>query len=128
MSNYQNQNINTPIYINGSLTTQPTILIGQEPYLLEKYDFGKIINGNDYSGDIKSALKGATLGLFLNMISKLIGNKIDKTILFDKWEVYAFGISFILLIVLFIYEYISNKFYPTEKRKIINKIKMHFNI
>lgn len=124
MSNYQNQNLNGPIYINGSLATNPSIFIAQTPYLLEKYDFDKIINGKNSISEFKSIFIGTAIGLFLNMSAKFIGNKIDNSITFDKWELYAFSISLFLMVVLILID----RFIDSERKKIIKKIKSHFNI
>lgn len=124
MNDINNQDIHDTIYVNGDLYTNPTISILQEVYKLEKYDFDKIINGKSGLNEVQSLLYGICLALFINMLAKFLGNKIDSKIAFDNWEIYAFLISIILLIVVCI----CNYYYPSKRKKIITKIKKHFNI
>lgn len=119
---YSGQTFNTPVYVNGNVETNPQITIARIPYMLERYDFDKIIRGESFWLTMAQTLMGAALGLFLNMLAKLIGSKIDTTIPFDKWELYAFGLTLILMGIC----YIINHFVPNEKRRIVKKIKYHF--
>lgn len=120
--NYKNEEFRQTIYINGNVETDPSITIARPPFLLERYDFDKIIRSESYLQKIGNLLIGSAIALFINMIAKLIGNKIDPKIAFDEWEVYAFGIAIILTIIVFA----INEFIPNEKRKIIKKIKEYF--
>lgn len=119
---YTGQTFTTPVYVNGNLQTDPQITIARIPYLLERYDFDKIIRGESFWLTIAQTLLGAALGLFLNLISKLIGSKIDSSITFDNWELYAFLIALFLMGI----SYLINHFVPNEKRRIVKRIRQHF--
>lgn len=121
---FSNQSLLETIYIDGKVATAPQIEIGHKPFYLQKYDFDKLINGRTYISDIKEVLIGTTLGLFINMLARFIGSRIDDDIIFDKWELYAFSLSFFLWIVFLVINY----FYKTERKRIIRDIKSHFNI
>jgi hypothetical protein len=88
---------NQAVYINGEVTTNPQIAIARSPFLLERYDFDKIVNTKGVLNGIATTLLGATLGLFINMVAKFIGNKIDSTIKFDNWEIYSFLLTLLLM-------------------------------
>jgi hypothetical protein len=120
--NYTGQTFNQTVYINGEIATAPQITIAREPYLLERFDFEKIKNSVGYLNGIANTLLGASIGLFINMIAKLIGSKIDTSIKFDNWEIYAFLITLILMCIFFLIDY----FVPNERKKIIKKIFNHF--
>ena|SRR5687767_15453791 len=119
---YAGQTFTVPVYVNGNLQTNPQIAIARPPYLLERYDFDKIIRGESFWLTMAQTFLGAAIGLFINMMSKLIGSKIDDKITFDDWEVYAFVIALILMIL----SYCVNHFVPNEKRRIVARIKRHF--
>ncbi|MFD2565521.1 hypothetical protein [Aquimarina rubra] len=119
---FTGQTFDTPLYINGNLETNPQISIPRIPFLLERYDFDKIIKRESFWLNIANTLLGAVIALFINMIAKLLGNKINSEIPFDEWEVYAFLIALILMII----SYCINRFVPNEKRRIVKKIKDHF--
>jgi hypothetical protein len=120
---YTGQTFNHPVYINGSLETNPQIVIGRKPFLLEKYDFDKLIKDDNPLNKISDGLMGATLGLFVNLLAKLIGSKINPKIPFDEWEVYAFILSFILMLI----SMALCRFIPSERKRIIKKAKAHFD-
>jgi len=122
--NYTGRTFNKTVYINGEIATAPQITIAREPYLLERFDFEKIKNSAGYLNGIAHTLLGASIGLFINMIAKLIGSKIDKSIKFDNWEIYAFLITLILMGIFFSIDY----FVPNERKKIIKKIFNHFEL
>ncbi len=120
---YTGQTFTQTVYVNGSLTTNPQIVIGRKPYLLERYDFDKLMKEDNPLNKISDGLIGATIGLLINLIAKLIGSKIDPKIPFDEWEVYAFIISLILMIICLVICH----FIPTERKRIIEKVKTHFD-
>lgn len=120
--NYTGQTFNQTVYINGEIATAPQITIAREPYLLERYDFEIIKSSKGYLNGIANTLLGATIGLFINMIAKLIGSKIDTSIKFDNWEIYAFLITMVLMGIFFGIDSIV----PNERKKIIKKICYHF--
>lgn len=122
--NYTGQTFNNQaVYINGIVATDPQITIARRPFLLERYDFEIIKNSKGYLNGIANTLLGATIGLFINMIAKLIGSEIDETITFDNWEVFAFLITLILMAVFYCLDY----FVPNERKKIIKQICNHFD-
>lgn len=121
--NYTGQTFqNQAVYINGEITTDPQIAVARRPYLLERYDFDKIISFQGYLYGIATTLLGATIGLFINMIAKLIGSEMDSSIKFDMWEVYAFLISLVLMGIFYGIDYLV----PNEKKRIIKVICAHF--
>ncbi len=121
--NYTGQTFqNRAVYINGEIATNPQVTIARPPYFLERYDFDKIISFQGYLYGIATTLLGASIGLFINMIAKLIGSKIDASIKFDNWEIYAFLISLVLMCVFYGIDY----FVPNERKKIIKTIRTHF--
>lgn len=120
--NYSGQIINQPVMVNGSVLTNPQITIPRQPYLLERYDFDKLIKGESFLLSLANILLGAVIGLFINMLAKLIGSKIDQTISFENWEIYAFIISLIFMIIC----YIAHSLVPNERRRIIKIAKQHF--
>ena len=113
---------NQAIYINGEIATDPQITVARRPYLLERYDFDKIISIKGYLYGIATTLLGATIGLFINMIAKLIGSKMDTSIKFENWEIYAFFIALILMGIFYGIDYLV----PNERRRIIKTISTHF--
>ncbi|MHC1773787.1 MAG: hypothetical protein AB9834_00100 [Lentimicrobium sp.] len=113
---------NQPIYINGEFATDPQIAIARRPYLLERYDFDKLINSKGFLNNIAMTLLGASIGLCINMFAKIIGNKIDPSIKFDNWEVYAFVVTTIAMGLFFCIDH----FVPNERRNIIKQIRNHF--
>lgn len=124
MNRILNLNSNNPILIDGVIAANPTITIGQEPFLLEKYEFDKVINGKNFINEIRGLLLGTSIALLINMFAKFIGNKINNKIVFDDWEIYAFLTS----LVLYIISIIIDECLPSERKRIIKKIKLHFNI
>lgn len=124
MGAINNQTLQDITYVDGNPFTNPSISVLQEVYKLEKYDFDKIVNGKSYLSEIKNLLYGTCLGLFINMSAKFIGSKIDHEIIFDNWEVFAFLTSILFLIIVESCDYC----FPSERKKIIKKIKSHFNI
>lgn len=124
MSNINNERIDETVFVNGDPYVNPTIQILQTIYNLEKYDFDKLINGKSYLNQAADLLYGICAGLFINMVVKFFGSKVDKDIIFDKWEVYAFFLSLALLIIILFFDH----FIPSKKKQVIKKIKSHFNI
>lgn len=124
MKDINNQNLKETIFVDGSPFTNPSISILQKVYNLDKYDFDKIINGKSNLSEIKNLLFGASIALLINIFAKLIGSKFDSKIIFDNWEVYAFGISLTLFLLTFALDY----FFPSPNKKIIQKIKSQFEI
>jgi hypothetical protein len=120
--NYSGQTFTQPIMVNGSVLTNPQITIPRQPYLLERYDFDKLIKGESFFLNLANILLGAVIGLFINMLAKLIGSKIDQTIKFENWEIYAFVISLGLMIIC----HIIHSIVPNERRRIIKIVKAHF--
>ena len=121
--NYTGQTFNNQaVYINGEISSDPQIAIARPPYLLERYDFDKIVNSKGILNGIATTLIGATIGLFINMVAKFIGNKIDPSVKFDNWEVYSFILTLILIGLFFGIDY----FVPNERKEIIKKICDHF--
>ena len=120
--NYSGQTFNQPVMVNGSVLTNPQITIPRQPYLLERYDFDKLITGESLFLNLANILLGAVIGLFINMLAKLIGSKIDQTITFENWEIYAFAISLVLMIIC----HIIHSLVPNERRRIIKIVKEHF--
>ena len=120
--NYSGQTFNQPVMVNGSVLTNPQITIPRQPYLLERYDFDKLITGESLFLNLANILLGAVIGLFINMLAKLIGSKIDQTITFENWEIYAFAISLVLMIIC----HIIHSLVPNERRIIIKIVKEHF--
>lgn len=119
---YLGQDFERTVLINGKAETAPSITIAREPFLLERYEFDKIIKGENFVLTIANVLLGASIGLFINMISKFIGSKFDSSIKFEKWEVFAFLIALVLMAIC----YLINKLLTSEKNIIVNKIKSHF--
>ena len=120
--NYSGQTFNQPIMVNGSVLSNPQITIPRQPYLLERYDFDKLIKGESFFLNLANILFGAVIGLFINMLAKLIGSKIDLTITFENWEIYAFLISLVLMVIC----HIIHSLVPNERRRIIKIVKTHF--
>lgn len=90
-TNYQGQNLNGTIYISGNPSTNPQIAIAKAPYLLEIHSFYILNNPHsDIFSKITDTLLGVSIGFFINLIAKLVGSKIDSSIPFDTWEIYAF--------------------------------------
>ena len=100
----------------------PQIKIARSPYLLERYDFDKLINSKGKWKSIAITLSGATIGFFINMIAKFIANKLDSTIKFENWEIFAFILALLLMSIFYIIDYCV----PNERKDIITKIKTHF--
>ncbi|MCR1026644.1 hypothetical protein NQT66_17630 [Cellulophaga baltica] len=119
---YSGQTFNQPVMINGAVMTNPQITIPRPPYLLERYDFDKLIKGESFFLTLANILLGAVIGLFINMLARLIGSKIDPTITFENWEIYAFLIALVLMTIC----YIIHHFVPNERRRIIKIVKEHF--
>jgi len=124
MEKVDNKEITSTIYIDGVINLNPTITIATAPYLLEKYDFDKVLNGKNFLNELSTILVGTWIALLINMGAKFLGNQIDKKITFDRWEIYAFLISLITYIVFLIID----KCVPSERKRIIKSIKTHFNI
>jgi hypothetical protein len=121
--NYTGQTFqNRAVYINGEFATDPQVTIARSPYFLERYHFDKIISLQGYLYSIATTLLGATLGLFINLIAKLIGSKMDSSIKFDNWEIYAFLISLVLMGIF----YGIDCLVPNERKRIIKEIRAHF--
>jgi hypothetical protein len=120
--NYSGQTFNQPIMVNGIVMTNPQIEIPRPPYLLERYDFDKLIKGEGLFLTLANTLLGAVIGLLINMFAKLIGSKIDTTIMFENWEIYAFIISLVIMIICYIIYYSV----PNERKNIIKTVKEHF--
>ncbi|KGT09557.1 hypothetical protein ACH34F_05210 [Elizabethkingia anophelis] len=124
MSNFTNERFTATIFVDGNPFIDPTISILQDIYHLDKYDFDKIINGKSNLSESQNLLIGTSVALFINMVAKFMGNKIDPKITFDNWEVYAFILSIVLLGIISV----LNHFIPSQRKKIIKKIKTHFKI
>lgn len=119
---YSGLTLNQSVMVNGAVMTNPQITIPRPPYLLERYDFDKLIKGDSVFLTLATTLLGAVIGLFINMLAKLIGSKIDPNITFENWEVYAFLIALGLMIICYVIHYIV----PNERRRIVKIIKAHF--
>lgn len=119
---YNGQNFDGPVLVDGKVLMNPTILVSHREWVLSKYDFYQIINSQSQWLLMAQTLLGATIALFINMAAKLVGNKMDKTIVFDKWEVYAFFIAAGIMVTCFM----IHKFVPNNGRKIVRQIKKHF--
>lgn len=119
---YTGQEFNQPVYVNGNPETNPKITVARIPFLLERYEFDKISKGDGFWTNMANILLGAAIGLFINMIAKLIGSKMDTSIVFEKWELYGFIIAIILMGIC----YVVDSCVPNEKRKIKKKITEHF--
>lgn len=119
---YTGQNLSQTIYIAGSPTTNPQITIARAPYLLEIHTFDTLVKYTNPIKKVSDALFGATIGLFINLVAKLIGSKIDTSIPFDKWEVYACALSLALLLICQAITY----FIPGSRVKLIKEINTHF--
>lgn len=124
MNKINNRKSDRPIFINGTVSINPLITIAQEPFLLEKYDFDKLINGKNFISEIRGPLLGIWIAFFINMLAKFIGNKINDKIIFDDWEIYAFIISIVTFFIVFIID----KCIPSEQKRIQKEIKSHFDI
>ena len=124
MKDINNQKLEETIFVDGNPFTNPSIRILQEVYNIDKYEFDKIINGKSNLSEIKNLLFGASIALLINIFAKLIGSKFDSKIIFDNWEVYAFGISLILFLLTSALDYL----FPSPNKEIIQKIKSHFKI
>jgi hypothetical protein len=113
---------NSPVYYyKGNPTDSPELTIARTPYMLEIHDFERITDSSFGNKSVELFL-GATIGLFINMIAKLIGNKIDPSVQFDIWEVIACVIAgFATVVSLVIAHYVPNK-----RRRVIRKISQHF--
>jgi uncharacterized BrkB/YihY/UPF0761 family membrane protein len=120
--NYSGQNLTQPVMFNGTVVTNPQIAIPRKPFLLERYYFDKLIRGESLFFTLANTILGSVIGLFINMLAKLIGSKIDKRIIFDSWEVYAFLIALALMIICYLIHY----FVPNERKRIITQINEHF--
>lgn len=124
MKSFNNKEFSNTVYINGEINVNPSIEIPRPPYLLEKYDFDKVINGKHFFSDLSTVLMGTWIGLAINMCAKFFGNRVDEDIAFDKWEVYAFLFSLSCYFICLIIDWLI----PTERKRIIKSIKKHFNI
>lgn len=122
LQTYTNGLLTAPIYVNGILMTDPKITIARIPYLLERYEFEKIIKVESFWLTLAQILLGTTIGLFLNMAAKYFGSMLSLTSNFECWEVIAFLISLVLMGIC----YGINCLVPNEKRRIENKIKQYF--
>lgn len=124
MESIKNQDLSKTIYVDHNIVINPSITIAQVPYLLDKYEFDKAINGKSFINNFSDVLLGTWIALFINMVAKFIGNKIDNTIAFENWEVYAFCISLGVYFIILLIECCMT----TERKRIIKVIKTHFNI
>lgn len=119
---FSGEQFNDQVFVNGNLHIKPTIQIAQTPWLLDNYHFDKLVNSESKWLQLGNAASGASIGLFINLIAKAIGSKMDKSIIFDKWEVYAFCLSISLMGAC----YLTHKVIPNERRRIVKTIKAHF--
>ncbi len=108
--------------MNGNPFTNPAITIARQPHLLERYDFSVLKKTESLWFNLGFTFVGASVGLFINMLAKLLGSKIDSTIKFDSWEVFAWLIATGLAGCCFL----INLWVPNEKRRIVEKINKHF--
>lgn len=122
VQNYSGQTLNQPIYVDGTVFSNPHITIPREPFLLERYDFDKLIKGESIFIIVANIINGSGIGLFINMVAKFFGSKIDTNIQFDNWEVYSFIFSLVLIALCYFIDFCV----PNERRKIVKNIKKHF--
>ena len=120
--NYSGQTFNHSVLVNGAVMTNPQITIQRTPYFLEHYYFDKLVKGDSPFLTWANILLGAAIGLLINMFAKFFGSKSDNTIKFDNWEVYAFIIALLLMLICYSIDY----FVPNERKRIIKDIKRHF--
>lgn len=121
---YKDENINHTIIVDGNPYIEPKLSIVNDIYPLDKYEFDKLVNGKTSLNRITEILLGVCIGYFLNMLGKLIGNKIDPNIPFDNWEIFAFSGAFGLFILIAIVDY----FISSKHKEIKKKIKEHLKI
>lgn len=115
---------NRAILINGQIMSNPQISIPHNPYLLERYDFEKLINPNSNISNIAITLFGASIGLLINIIAKIVGQARGSTISIEDWEFNAFLGSLALTILLFVID----KFAPSKRKRVVRKINYHFEL
>lgn len=119
---FDNQEIKQTIHARGEDAINANILIARQAFLLERYDFDKIIKSEGFWYNIGIALFGSSIVLLINIIAKAVGGYLNKSIKVDEWELYALLITTVLMIIAFL----LHKCIPNERRRIIKKIQNHF--
>lgn len=118
---YSNQSLHETTFVDG-VETNARITIARPPFLLERYYFDKIISGESKWEQISKTFLGGSLVFLLSAIAKALTAHFLENVSIDEWELIALVLSLLLAGISAIIDY----YVPNERKRIIKKIKEHF--
>jgi len=96
----EGERFDTPLILNGQISSEPERYIAEKPYELTKYEFN-VIRKRMTSELLFSLISGATAGVVLSVFGKVISTLIDrKTSSLERWEIWAVVIGILLSLAL----------------------------
>jgi hypothetical protein len=99
--NIVDRQFDSPLYVAGHITTEPEIYLAEKPYELSKFEFSVIKKGKFKTDAWFQLVCGATLGIGLTILGKVLNALIQKqTTTLDNWELWSIGAGILLAIII----------------------------
>ena len=117
-----NQNITETQFVQG-LLSDTSIGTWQADYPLTGRDYEHLKNGKPVTYNWANSILLTTIGLGLSILGKFISQKSDPTVIIYNGEWIALSIGLIASIIL----YLIGLALPNDKKKIMKKLKEHFD-
>ncbi|MBA4285792.1 MAG: hypothetical protein C0434_09710 [Xanthomonadaceae bacterium] len=95
----EGERFDKPLILSGQISSEPERYIAEKPYELTKYEFN-IIRKRMTSELLFSLVSGATAGVVLSVLGKVISALIDKqSPSIERWEIWSVVAGLILSIL-----------------------------
>lgn len=118
---YQGRKFHDPVVLDTSYV-EATVLVQQVAYVLDRYEFEKIVRWESNASKFGALFSGAAVAWVVTVITKMVLNRIDPKINFDAWEVIAIVVAMagkgICIII--------DKYQIDDRKEIVNKINNYF--
>jgi len=90
-----------PLFVHGAISGEPERYLGEKPYELSKFEFSILKKGKFKSDTWFRVVCGATIGLVLAIVGKLLYALMQKQPpLLDNWELCSVGAGIVLAFIL----------------------------
>ena len=122
-----NENISNQVILQtvqvANLLSGTSIGTWQEDYPLTGRDYEHLKNGKPITFDWANSIFLTSIGIGLTLIGKYISGQTDPTVVIYKGEWLALAVGLIISIIL----YVIGLLLPNDRKKIMNKLKEHFD-